>query len=480
MKQFYLLLLTLFCQAIFAQNWQPLMRKDTLNFKHKDSLFITQSVWVKNFTATNQGDSTFYLNLIGNHFVMTNYPTGNNYQCSEGIAYNQPHFLQKEAVKRADSTWIFQGPNVAYYFKPFAQLNVAWLFDATNNITANVVAIDTFSVAGQTDSVKKVLLSTGDSIFLSKNHGILRFPTFDSTLYVEWAGIQSRSLGDTIFHYSEIFDFEVGDVFYYNVYRGEGGGMIPGSFDYNNFKKVKATVTNKIIGLNSLQYDFHCDIQTQIGYMGPYSFSIKDTTLFYYSANTKAYNAYPHQYTNNWGGYALMDWDSTFSCFRKSFPYRYINASIDTIWGGECFEWIGHGSMKYGKGIGLIHSGQFNHTFGAVLGGSGNDTTLVGYIKNGISVGTIYPDWQFTSIENPQNDFFTLSPNPVKDQFSISFSKGNSFNIHIWDMQGREKSAISSPNSSITFHINDWAKGLYFVEVKDEKGNVFTEKFVKE
>lgn len=125
MKQFYLFYLTLFCHTLFAQNWQPLMQKDTLHFKHKDSPFITQTVWVKNFTASNQGDSTFYLNETAHHFINYNYFNGgsSNGVCSQGVATNLPHFLQKQAIKQADSTWLFQSPNVSYLLKPFAALN---------------------------------------------------------------------------------------------------------------------------------------------------------------------------------------------------------------------------------------------------------------------------------------------------------------------------------------------------------------------
>jgi hypothetical protein len=38
----------------------------------------------------------------------------------------------------------------------------------------------------------------------------------------------------------------------------------------------------------------------------------------------------------------------------------------------------------------------------------------------------------------------------------------------------------SSTKTPTTAEIGDWAKGLYFVELRDEKGNVHTEKFVKE
>ncbi len=487
-KQLFTFVFLALFAHVYCQNWQPLTRSDIFHFKHKDSPFITQSVWVNNFTATNQGDTTFYLNLIANHFLNPLSPTSPNYQCMEGLAYHLPHFLQKEAVKQADSTWVFQSPTMSYFFKPFAQLNDSWLFEANNNVTATVVAIDTLQLIGQSDSVKKIFLSTGDSIFLSKNFGLLRFPTFDSTLYVEWAGIQTRSLGDTIFHYKEIFDFEVGDVFYYNAYMGMGGGTgFPGSFYTNIYQKIKATVTNKVSSLNNLQYDFHCNIQTKIGQTGPYTFSVIDTTLFFYAGNTRAYNSYPRQYTTAWGGYALLEWDSTFSCLSKSFPYGFIHPVVgmgaDTIWGGNCFESVLKSSMKYGKGLGLLHSRQFNFSFGPNLMGSQSDTSLVGYIKNGISVGTIYPDWQFTGVEKGNISHLYFSPNPVKDELYFWVEGENDLHsLRIWDMQGQEMIA-ETPLLNSTTHIlrvQDWAKGLYFVEIRDKEGNVYTEKFVKE
>ena len=486
MKQFYLLLLTLFCQALFAQNWQPLMRKDTINFKHKDSLFITQTVWVETLHVPNTGDTIFRLNETLHYFAAPNQSL-----CTNGIATHLPHFLQKQAIKKADSTWLFHSPNVTYLLKPFAAMNDIWLFDSTNNITANVLAIDTFSVVGQLDSIKVISLSSGDSILLSKNYGLMRFPTFDSTLYVSWAGIENRNIGESVFDFREIFDFEIGDVFYYDVYHASGYGATSSP----TYKKLKTTITSKTNNSNSISYDCHIDMQTKTYPIGGPVFSITNFDIHLIYDKTYFYNTYPVGNTYlqyYWGDsmfmcyYARIEWDNTWNCLAKNFPYRYFNNLrganwwvTDTLWGGSCFEQIYINNIKYGKGIGLIAAYNFVFDYG-VGEGRHDDTTLVGYIKNSISVGTIYPDWQFTSIENPQNDFFTLSPNPVKDQLCISFSKGNSFNIRIWDMQGREKVAMSSPNSSITFHINDWVKGLYFVEVRDEKGNVHTEKFVKE
>lgn len=343
-----------------------------------------------------------------------------------------------------------------------------------------MVAIDTFSLLGQLDSLKVISLSTGDSILLSKSYGLMRFPTFDSTLYVTWAGIQNRNLGERIFGFREIFDFEIGDVFYYDVYQGSGGGGISGSFYNNIYKKIKTTVTGKTINLNTVNYNFHIDLQTKIGYTGIPTVSNSNTSVTYNNGYNYHYNNYPIA-TNSYV-LSIIEYDSTWNCWLKSFPYRNYRgfATNDTLWGGDCFESTTSSRIKYGKGLGIIVANDFGFGFGVDLTGAENDTTLVGYIKNGVSVGTIYPDWQFTDIENPNNEFITLSPNPAKDQLFISLSKGNSVNIRIWDMQGREKLAINSLNSSITFRINDLVKGLYFVEVRDAEGRVFTEKFVKE
>ncbi len=103
------------------------------------------------------------------------------------------------------------------------------------------------------------------------------------------------------------------------------------------------------------------------------------------------------------------------------------------------------------------------------------------------SFGCLVPGCQTVGIAPSADiaDHIKLYPNPAQSELYLYFHTekqptGTSFRI--WDMQGQEMVA-NTPLLNSTTHIlrvQDWAKGLYFVEVRDKEGNVYTEKFVKE
>ena len=103
------------------------------------------------------------------------------------------------------------------------------------------------------------------------------------------------------------------------------------------------------------------------------------------------------------------------------------------------------------------------------------------------SFGCLVPGCQTVGIAPSPHiaDHIKIYPNPAQSELYLYFHTdkqptGTSFRIS--DMQGQEMIA-ETPLLNSTTHIlrvGDWAKGLYFVEIRDKEGNVYTEKFVKE
>ena len=193
------------CQVLQAQPWSPLKLHEKFNFSINGVNFITNTVWTD--SARAQGaDSVFYLNRI-----VTNCDT-----CPVMFKLsNQPGILRSFMVRKPGGVYNFRNPGSAV-IKTLAKAGDTWLYDSLANIQAQVVAIDAEAVFGINDSVKEILLSNGQSIRLSKNFGLLQFPSSGQAGYTSLLeGIEGRNLGQQVPKFREIYNFNTGDIFQY-------------------------------------------------------------------------------------------------------------------------------------------------------------------------------------------------------------------------------------------------------------------------
>jgi hypothetical protein len=202
----FLLCFSLFSQLSVAQSWQPLNLSDKYNYKIGDSTIISRTLWVDSVKIEN-GNSVFYLNR-------TIIPCDT---CQASYLYlkDQGMFLQ-ETMRKHQNSYYFSGFR-HFRTDPLAELNQSWPFDTLNSIQAEVVGQGPFIYFGIPDSLKTILLSSGDTIELSKSFGIIRFPDLDFGETYHLAGIEGRNLGELVPGFYDIFRFEPGDIFgYYN------------------------------------------------------------------------------------------------------------------------------------------------------------------------------------------------------------------------------------------------------------------------
>lgn len=74
---------------------------------------------------------------------------------------------------------------------------------------------------------------------------------------------------------------------------------------------------------------------------------------------------------------------------------------------------------------------------------------------------------------------FSISPNPVVNEFSIN-SSNNITDVNIYDLSGKEMFQLKNQASNeIRVNISDYNAGIYMVKVKDANGNVSTKKIIK-
>ena len=216
------ILFVLFCfvsQFSFSQNWSVINMTDKFNYRLDSDEVITATIWADS-VDWNGSDSVFYLNRVLCDSCAT-ILGGPNTWCDTCYGLkNQPQFMQRKSVVSASGMVNFRDTN-NIVLNTLSALNDTWLFDSVQSISATVLAISEDSVFGNTDSVKTLLLTTGDTVKLSKSYGLLQFPNgYGFNSYYRLVGIEGRNQGEQIPRYAGFFDFDVGDMFEYHGYSG--------------------------------------------------------------------------------------------------------------------------------------------------------------------------------------------------------------------------------------------------------------------
>lgn len=476
-------ILQLFCSTIlFAQNWSPILVNEKMNYQHSDSSYISHTIWVDSAQYL-YNDSIYYLNLI-----VKDVPDN-----PEIALRNQPQFLLKQMRKYSGGNYIFQFPG-EMVIKSLAGIADPWYFDNANNIMAGVSSISVEEIFGVQDSVKLITLSDFSEIWLSKTFGIIKFPDFENGGYFELVGIQDTDYGESVPGFWEIFDFEVGDVFQYSEYlcNFEGSGYIT----------RKLTITSKQIDSSSFSYLFdgiyYC-LYFEIGGGGGISSYTYSGNLNYpYSLNHPANYAPGQIYVlpDSWSGqgtnrvltFAKIIADSENGIINKhlgikdeSFiPYDAdvfyeLNENSDTIFRFYSVSLFG---APYGlKGVGYGSSiGEIYKSMGG--GEYGEEKELVGYIKNGDTVGTITPDsLLLTNIYDHKTitKNWLFYPNPVKERLNINVKNSIvqiPYDLELRNLQGQlVKEEKDIQFSNYTMNIADLKPCVYLYVIK-EKGVV--------
>ncbi len=103
--------------------------------------------------------------------------------------------------------------------------------------------------------------------------------------------------------------------------------------------------------------------------------------------------------------------------------------------------------------------------------------------SNGVSSGhvRVYANSATLSIKDSSfSNSFTIHPNPVNNNISLSLSKAHSFNLKIYDALGREVHTQSYKEvQAISINTSNYSQGLYHIKIVS-KNKQATFKFVKE
>lgn len=357
-----------------------------------------------------------------------------------------PHFLQKTLTISPGDRYHFSDTGSVVLLAA-AQIGEFWLWDTLENVTATVHAAEKAILWGQEDSIKTLLLSTGDTVRLAKGLGLLQFPDgYQTGRYFRLKGIQAANVGISLPTVRDIYDLKVGDRFEYSIYNTNHGEYEDIIRQYTILSKTQ-TPAGFAYSVSGRQY------VESYGYGG----SNPERTGSYSGVLT--YETGPEEFVN----FAYSEpWpNSLHGTFGEIvIPGEYVEAGE---WGTELRYGTGHSYCAFSPGDTLIGS-AYNYDFQAryVEGiGEANysiyyweyseSRTLQAWQRGDSVLGTFSPDSLFGDDSPPpiagvpNEDFLGQSfPNPADEITTIPFGTTADMlvTLNIFDFHGRHLTSL--------------------------------------
>lgn len=389
--------------------------------------------------------------------------------------YDKTLFTQKKIIKRSNNDYIFQYPDT-FLLRPLANLNDSWLFDSSGTgITATVIAIQASTLWGQADSIKTILLSNNDTIRLSRNYGILKFPDFENSGHsYQLAGLKwdSISFGVDMPDFWNFYNFELGDEFMYLSTYYFPIGMFGGGPYNTTYKYIKVRITWKNRTSNGFDYGIEAFNSNTLSSHYALNFPIPnnlthfiDTVSFSYNSsglNSFLFDIDSTQYSTI---LTIVNMDTSNLLSKRLVPLYY---NIQD----SCFYNDFNDHTNYLQGLGAV----FNKYSNEPVTGS---CELIGYIKNGITHGTVYSDSlmiQLLPIEQIQENSFSirLAPNPSPAghaQLLFDAALNAPIDLEIYNTMGQLVASRQTVGNetSLTLDYPELPKGLYLIRLKSNE-----------
>ena len=483
----------------FTQNWAPTNSYEL--FHYRSSTNTTINTIKVDSVSTESEDSLFFFNRIIKTCDTCNLVEP--YLVPPKLL-NQPNFLQEKMRKTGDGSFVFEGGE-SFTLRPYALPGESWQYNP-QGIIATVSLSDTATLFNLLDSIKIISLSNMDSIIISKNFGILQFPT-DTTIY-SLAGIEGRNIGLQVPQVSEIYDFNIGDVYQYR------GTYFEGAFYSSENYTQKISILDKSIHEDTLHYVVQSIYNgTRFHPNEGYTIEVRLDTLEWQFINDSSHpaNGYHLSLVDNmnnqsvFGNFDLFaneplatplttlsvfeqEWDGIHKAVgstiigpsiidgtpEASVPLFYIEN--DSFLGIPCC--IAGAGKIYQAGLGMTYYfiGEFEVS---------KAHYLAAYVKGTDTVGVIFSDETLlltsTASIAPVTSPLKIYPVPTTDELTIEWKEelqGTSLAIYSVSGQLITHIPIRKEQQRIVINTQNFLPGLYFVQVSTTRGDWFG-KFIR-
>lgn len=477
MKKHLLLLLFVYNLSI-GQNWAPIVSSHVYNY-FSSAAFSSATIIRTDSSSYAGTDSVFYLNRIIKPVNSTKYLN------------NQGQFLKKQVISSANGYVTFKGDS-SFTLKPIAGIADSWVYDSIQNLIATVISLKEDSVLGNLDSIKIIAVSNLDTIVLSKNYGITYFKKQSINIAYTLKGIQNLGLGYKVPMFSEIFNFDIGDIFEYRKIYSHSTMSVANTF--TNFYHYKLIILSKNISGSTISYSARKLSSDTIwtGFGNPYNIVQKDTIInISYTDSVKhvsnlinnsvtagghcTYGYNPYFYKTS------FDDNNTFNCHTKTLSDKLFipNSNNDTLDTSLNDNFICRTIKVCGENFGIIYSYD-----NVTITGNGNVTTcnLIGSIKSGMQYGTI-TNYIISAIGIPEHEFGeSIKVFPTVFSGDLNIAAKNKTSVTISDLLGRILySHVLNSSDGITNQLNlDFLQnGNYFITFTNSDNRSITKKIIK-
>lgn len=303
-------------------------------------------------------------------------------------------------------------------------------------------------------------------------------------------GLQQAALGLHPLALQEIFDFEVGDVF---MYEYRSWTSFPEQMFPNICTKQKRTVLEKTLYPDSVKYVFEIKNKRFTTTMFGNACYLLNNSFIYYTDTVEQVIVFASNSLENAhrgvikGEYINRSYlpvyvntippDTTFLWYEQDMnqiPSKKISIpSWNWLSGSDTIANLLGIHTIWKKGLGVtFEEGRFHE--------SGGNWELLGYIKNGIQVGDIYPDWYFTAITPPTTSALQIYPNPSEEE-ELNIESSESGYYKVQNAIGQEilPATYLISDRLLTLSVADWQSGIYWIEFVTDKGSRYTQMYVK-
>jgi hypothetical protein len=488
-----------------AQRWTPVMLNDTFHYRLDGDTELTGSFFPVSYSA-NAGDTSFAFNETScvNCLTFTGGPACDS---CYGLQHLPAVVAGHSLLKTNSGVCTFIG-NDTRVLNTLAEVGDSWTFSPLPLVTAQVVSKTAATVFGQPDSLKTAILSTGDSLVWSAEHGIIQWPAaFSSGQYYRIEGIENRNLGYQLLTVFDYYDFQVGDVFQYYGFSFEPGSgqLITAWSKYTVLQRQN--YSDSIVYTYEVYHSSRSQQATQMTIPPTYSntynpgfinvitnceshhlnqpnHSLIEPRIF------NSYSYYPQRY---WGcgdtmsGGGVNEWQyfhdslnnpgaffGAYSIYSGPVAWFPLSSASDTLYGIEPFsqntpQWPTFNMAIYARyvnGLGLIEA-NWDQLFEY-----SRYEWLMGYIKNGDTTGTVYPDTYF-NLSTPENQLLSVRcfPNPANESLRIELAEtSGAAQLELINLQGEILQRVSITQLATTISTSELAAGMYLLRVQTADG----------
>jgi hypothetical protein len=496
----------------YSQNWSIFNKNYRYNYSLENESYSTVIIFADS-TLTQSTDTIYSLNRIATKCdsCWFYYPEP-GVADSNFVMINQPQFMQRRIVYSNNQ---YRLSDTSDYIIPrFLSVGNSWTFNAARGITAQVISSSIKNYFGVSDSVNTILLSTNDSIIISKQFGILKYPAkFGQHMYYKLRGIEQKSSYDPLALYGEkvpnqydFYTLKPNVIHYYSHTAFYNNSIIPNCNAYYYAKRttLSSALTGTVIS-NSYVEDVkgcsgNCTFSWPAGgpecaFNNPFLFATQPINTYTYNNTITSFNYFGNE--NIYNNQLLMPITGLSQDFYVVKFGKTSNNHFYKTYGYSCFSGYLHerkddySSLLYKKST---QNSSVCYAKGFLVDGWGNGETFIeGYgnvnvffpafesevytctstiIDGTDTLGKIIPYGIYTNINSLENkDYSSFGPNPTKDIITINFpfeATGNNSTLEVKDVFGKSifQKNITSGSNSEKVNLQNLASGIYFIEVK--------------